>query len=209
MAVGPSAGRFTRHTQAQVVGLDIDYGILQIAQKYDKDSSFVNGDGYHLPFATQIFDVVVCHFLLLWLKTPVVALKEMARVCRPGGAILALAEPDHDSRIDSPLALEKLGRLQTHGLKKQGANTRAGRLLSGWFIQTGLEGIEYGILGGQWQGKPANETLASEREMLRHDLQGWLAPAEIERYCDLDRAAWAEGSRVLHVPTFYAIGRVK
>ena len=105
--------------------------------------------------------------------------------------------------------LEKLGRLQTHGLKKQGANTHAGRLISGWFIEAGLEVTESGILGGQWKGKPTDEFLASEREMLKHDLQGWLAPAEIERYCDLDRAAWAEGSRVLHVPTFYAIGRVK
>ena len=97
------------------------------------------GMACHLPFADQSFDVVLCHFLLLWLKTPVVALKEMARVCMPGGAVLALAEPDHDSRIDSPLELEKLGRLQTHGLKEQGANTRAGRQLSGWFIQAGLE----------------------------------------------------------------------
>jgi ubiquinone/menaquinone biosynthesis C-methylase UbiE len=196
-------------SQAQVVGLDIDHSILQVAEKYDGGSRFVNGDGYHLPFAGQTFEVVVCHYLLLWLKSPVVALKEMARVCRPGGAVLAMAEPDHEGRIDSPLALERLGQLQTHGLKKQGANTRAGRLLSGWFTQAGLEVLEYGILGGQWKGQPADEFLASEHEMLKHDLQGWLAPAEIKRYCDLDRAAWAEGTRVLHVPTFYAIGWVK
>jgi SAM-dependent methyltransferase len=198
-----------RAGQARVIGLDIDPGILQLAQDYDPDSVFVNGDGVHLPFGAATFDVVVCHFLLLWLKSPLAALQEMARVCTPGGAVLALAEPDHDGRIDAPQVLEKLGSLQTHGLKKQGANTRAGRQLRGWFNQSGLEVIESGILGGQWQGSPSDEFLASERDMLRHDLKGWLAPAQIERYCDLEQAAWAEGSRVLHVPTFYAIGRVK
>jgi SAM-dependent methyltransferase len=155
--------------QAQVVGLEIDHSILQVAQNYDNRSGFVNGDGYHLPFTDQAFDVVVCHYLLLWLKSPVVALKEMARVCRSGGYVLALAEPDHEGRVDEPRALEKLGRLQTHGLKKQGTNTRAGRLLPGWFTQAGLEVVEYGILGGQWKGKPTDEFLASEYEMLKHD----------------------------------------
>jgi SAM-dependent methyltransferase len=195
--------------QTQVCGLDIDRSILQVAQKYDQATSFVNGDGYHLPYSDQAFDGVLCHFLLLWLKSPVTVLREMARVCRPGGVILALAEPDHDGRIDQPLAMERLGRLQTHGLKKEGANTRTGRLLTGFFTQAGLEVIEGGVLGGQWKGQPSDEFLTSEWEMLKHDLRSLLAPAEIERYCAIDRAAWAEGTRVLHVPTFYAIGLVK
>ena len=206
---GAIVATLREHSQAQVIGLDIQLPILKFASGQDISSCFLNGDAYQLPFADKSFDVVASHFLLLWLKSPLTALAEMARVCRSGGYVLALAEPDHDGRIDEPRALERLGRLQTHALKRQGANTRAGRQLSGWFHQAGLEVIEYGILGGQWKGNPTEGFLASEWEMLKHDLQGLLAPADITRYCELDRAAWADGSRVLHVPTFYAIGRVE
>jgi len=195
--------------QTQVCGLDIDRSILQVAQKYDQATSFVNGDGYHLPYSDQAFDGVLCHFLLLWLKSPVTVLREMARVCRPGGVILALAEPDHDGRIDQPLAMERLGRLQTGSLERQGVDIEAGRKLKGWFQQTGLQDIEAGLLGDQKSAAGSGEFQASEWEMLRHDLEGALTEAELVRYEAIDRQAWAEGSRVLHVPTFYALGRVK
>ena len=45
--------------------------------------------------------------------------------------------------------------------------------------------------------------------MLEHDLDGLLSPEEIARYRIVNRMAWADGSRVLYIPTFYAAGIVK
>jgi len=41
---------------------------------------------------------------------------------KPGGTVIALAEPDHLARIDHPKELWKLAELQTQALIKQGAN---------------------------------------------------------------------------------------
>ncbi|PSN63690.1 putative ubiE/COQ5 methyltransferase [Corynespora cassiicola Philippines] len=45
-----------------------------------------------LPFADASFDVVFCSQVLLHIPDPVAALREMRRVCRPGGGIVACRE---------------------------------------------------------------------------------------------------------------------
>jgi ubiquinone/menaquinone biosynthesis C-methylase UbiE len=213
LEVGCGSGAVTPtlhgHSQAKVVGLDIDRLILKLATVTDTGSNFINGDALHLPLAGQIFDVVLCHYFLLWVRSPLAVLLEMVRVCRPGGAVLALAEPDHAARIDHPRELETLGKLQTESLEHQGADPQAGRQLARWFHQAGLAEIETGVLSGQWINKPSDSFLESEWQMLEHDLGGNISPAELDHYQRVDRSAWADGSRVLHVPTFYAAGKVK
>ena len=195
--------------RADVVGLDIDLSILMLAQDLDKSTYYLNGDAMLLPFPSQTFDTVVCHYFLLWVVDPVTALKEMARVCRSGGSVLALAEPDYGGRIDHPDELVKLGRLQADSLKQQGADPLAGRQLSAWFHQAGLVAVECGVLGGQWRNVPDEVTRASERMMLKHDLEGILSSEELEQFRIIEDNAWMDGSRVLFIPTFYAFGRVK
>jgi SAM-dependent methyltransferase len=52
------------------------------------------GDAGRLPFASQTFDLVVAHGLISWLNSPLSALTEMARVCKPGGyAVVTCANP--------------------------------------------------------------------------------------------------------------------
>ena len=122
-----------QHSPATVTGLDLDRHILKIADEYDCSSYFINGDGNQVAFDNSVFDVVICHYFLLWLISPVNVLKEMARVCRSGGQVLALAEPDYDSRIDFPADLQILGKLQTEGLNRQGIDpgwSKTGRMVS-------------------------------------------------------------------------------
>ena len=47
------------------------------------------GDVYHLGFTDASFDVVHAHQLLQHLANPVAALREMRRVCAPGGIVAA------------------------------------------------------------------------------------------------------------------------
>jgi SAM-dependent methyltransferase len=161
-----------------------------------------------LPYADESFDIVFCHFLLLWVSDPLGALYEMRRVTRPGGSLLALAEPDYSARLDKPKELAVLGALQAESLQKQGADVTLGRRLADLFDQAGIELVETGAIK-----RPKGEAFTPadweiEWEVLEHDLAGFASREEIRRLKYLDAQARARGKRVLHVPTYFAWGRV-
>lgn len=210
-------------------GLDIDPAYLALAAGHAPGAHLVRGDAHWLPYASGSFDLVFCHFLLLWVAEPAQVVAEMARLCRPGGAVLALAEPDYGGRIDHPPELEAIGAWQQAALRAQGADPRIGRRLAGLLARAGLREVEYGVLGGQWSAPPSPEEWDSEWEVLRSDFASLVRsgqppkagnetpeiPAGIpglmdqfERSKRLDFEAWQRGERVLYVPTFYAWGRV-
>jgi SAM-dependent methyltransferase len=201
---------------AAIHGLDIDRMRLLEAHRHVPSASLVCGDGLRLPYAGGIFDLVFCHFFLLWSGEPAIALMEMKRVCRSGGAVLALAEPDHESRTDEPEELQPLGRLQTMSLRRQGADIRLGSRLADLFSQAGIAVVETGSLqpGSTQAGRASDHGfLASEEErdlewaVLEEDLGGLISSGELSRYKELDRKAWHDGTRRLHVPTHFAWGR--
>ncbi len=190
------------------VGLDIDRSAVAFAHNNDPTSTYLAGDGNNLPFQPAAFDVAVCHFLLLWVENPDRILDEMVRVTKPGGWILALAEPDYGGRIDFPRELEPVGQAQIQALLNQGANPYLGRTLRSLFHSAQLSEIRTGLLGGEWQGSIDEDQLESEWETLAQDLSDLLPADEIERFRRIDHEAWEMGTRVLFVPTFYTAGRV-
>lgn len=202
------------HGRTAIVGLDIDLDSLDYAKNNNAPARWVQGDVLRLPFPSNRFDIAFCHFLLLWVPDPLQALKEMSRVTRPGGYILALAEPDYGGRIDFPPELEILGNWQMASLRQQGANPLIGRRLSWLFNETGLEQIETGVLGAQWQSAPSKAEIESEWAILHSDLEQLLGSGEVlhwqadyDKFKHLDETSWQQGERVLFVPTFYAMGK--
>ncbi len=78
----------------EVVGVDITDAILAVAERNRRERGIANvrfqhGDADHLPFADSEFDIVFCRFAFHHFEDPVVALREMARVCRCGGTVAA------------------------------------------------------------------------------------------------------------------------
>jgi len=191
----------------QVHGLDLDPLMLAEAARNYPRSIFSLGDAHALPYADSSFDIVLCHYLLLWVADPVQVLSEMRRVTRPGGALLALAEPDYGGRIDFPPDLDQLGRLQTRALRRQGAQPEMGRRLSALFTSLELEAVEVGVLGAQWRGPLLPAEQESEWAVIRSDLDDILPASQLRRLRQLDALTWQSGERVLYVPTFYAWGR--
>ena len=203
---GAILSRLDAYTQGVCWGLDLNLASLRFARQIVKESPLVGGDGSWLPFRSNAFQTVLSHFLLLWVANPPAVLAEMVRVVNPGGAVLALAEPDYGARIDYPDDLAGLGSLQAIALQHQGADPEMGRRLSGLFHAAGLVNIETGILGGQWSGPPSPAAWQTEWETLESDLAGLVAPKRLEQLKALDEAAYESGERVLFVPTFYALG---
>jgi SAM-dependent methyltransferase len=204
---GVIAGEMAHLSQARVVGLDLENEMLAFAHGHESGVRYTQADAHALPFADGDFDVVVCHYLLLWLAEPARAVREMARVTRPGGAVLACAEPDYGGRVDYPPELVPLGQLQAQALRQQGADPETGRRLGEMFVGAGLQAT-VGVMAGRWD-LPATPGSGFEAEwaMRERDLANLVPPQELHRLRSIDRQALTTGQRILFVPTFYAIGR--
>jgi SAM-dependent methyltransferase len=195
-------------SSAFIHGLDRDLGSLTEAQCHAAQAHLTCGDALALPFYDKSFDVTFCHYLLLWVADPLRALLEMKRLTRPGGAILALAEPDYAGRVDRPEALAPLGRWQSESLRRQGANPDLGSHLANLFAQAGLKIVETGTLGGQEGRRPSPAERDLEWAVLEADLAGFVPAEEITRLKAVDERAWVHGERRLYVPTYFAYGQV-
>ncbi len=71
---------------AYVVGADISVGML--AEGRDRGVPLLAGDALALPFPDATFDAVTISFALRNVHDPDAALREMARVTRPGGRLV-------------------------------------------------------------------------------------------------------------------------
>ena len=196
-----------QRARAKVVGLDLDPERLKLSVQHAPNTRLVQADGLRLPFVDSSFDMAVCHFLLLWVKDPLQIVREMSRVTREGGSVLAMAEPDYAGRIDYPGTLSLIGKWQQQSLKDQGVDTLIGRKLKGIFHQAGIKDVEAGILGAQWPKTPSREEIDQEWDMLRADLGNTFPKEAVENIHSQDINSWECGERILFVPTFYAWGR--
>lgn len=73
-----------------VVACDFSFGMLRVGQGRHPQLRFVAGDALRLPFRDETFDAVTISFGLRNVADVEVALREMARVTRPGGRLVVL-----------------------------------------------------------------------------------------------------------------------
>jgi len=191
-----------------VHGLDLDPDRLAEAHLHAPAASLVCGDALRLPYPASSFDITFCHFLLLWVTDPVKALQEMWRVTRPGGSVLALAEPDYSSRQDEPPGLQPLGKWQVEGLRRLGADPSLGKHLADLFHEAGIPIRECGEMQPAVSSPPTPADRQLEWAVMEEDLAGLLSPSSLQKYKQMDEAAWLAGTRRLHVPTYFAHGVV-
>lgn len=93
---GCGTGHFTRsvaarYPRAEVVGLERDAGRLAFARGLGRSANlrFDGGELKALPYADGTFDVVFARFVLVHDRDATAALRELARVTRPGGRVVA------------------------------------------------------------------------------------------------------------------------
>ena len=95
---------------AGVVAVDAAYGML--AHDARARPAAVVGDIVRLPFATSTFGAAVAAFSLNHLEDPTAGLREMARVTRAGGTLLAATYAEDD---DHPVKLAVAAALAARG----------------------------------------------------------------------------------------------
>ena len=90
-----------RVPQIMLVGIDLLVERAIVAERttdgHNLRASFAAADGCHLPFPDHTFDCTFCVAVLQHIPDAAAALREFARVTRPGGRILAV-EPDNGAR---------------------------------------------------------------------------------------------------------------
>lgn len=83
--------------RGRVVGLDLNPAMLDVARRVRPDLEWHQGDAADLPFPAATFDLVTCQAALMFFPRPAQALREMARVARPDGAVVVLVPGRHSA----------------------------------------------------------------------------------------------------------------
>ncbi len=140
------------------------------------DADLVVGDVHDLPFPDASFDVVHAHQVLQHVADPVRALREMRRVCRPGG-VLAVRDSDYAAFTWWPRlpGLDRWLALYEEAARANGGEPDAGRRLLGWAHDAGLDDLEVTAStwcfatpddreywGGMWADRIVDSALATQ-----------------------------------------------
>jgi SAM-dependent methyltransferase len=151
--VGTGPGTITvdlaeRLSHGLVVGIDNADTAVAATAALGRDRGVNNltvaaSDVYALGFRDDAFDVVHAHQVLQHLADPVRALREMARVCAPGG-VLAAREADYAAMTWYPAAGELTRWLELYRqvARVNGGEPDAGRRLTSWASAAGLRQVE-------------------------------------------------------------------
>ena len=104
--------------------------------------AFTVSDVHALDLPDDTFDVVHAHQVLQHVADPVQALREMRRVCVPGG-VVAARDADYAGFIWYPAipALDRWRELYRCAARANGGEPDAGRHLLSWALQAGFTGV--------------------------------------------------------------------
>jgi ubiquinone/menaquinone biosynthesis C-methylase UbiE len=177
----------------------LDVARAEVQRRNLSNVSFATADVHQLEFPDDAFDVVHAHQVLQHVADPVQALREMRRVCRPGG-VVAARDADYAGFIWFPRlpALDLWRELYSQAARANRGEPDAGRRLLSWALAAGFADVTptgslwcYATAATRewWGGMWANRILHSgvARELL--DL-GLATTAQLEEISAAWRA-WA------------------
>src|SRR5258708_6251062 len=89
---------------AVCIGVEYDPALVEYAKTRPENPStvqFQQGDATALTFADASFDIVFCRYLLIHMADPLLVIREMLRVVRPGGYVVVF-EADFAIELSHP-----------------------------------------------------------------------------------------------------------
>ena len=189
--VGPG-GRVTALERTEDA---LDLARAEASRRGTRNVDFAVGDVESLELVDGSFDVVHAHQVLQHVGDPVRALREMRRVCRPGG-VVAARDSDYAAFTWHPQVDELDRWLEVYSAvaRSNQAEPDAGRRLLSWAHAAGLEDVAAGSStwcystatdrawwGGLWADRVVDSDLARQAvdrglatvEELRAISEGW------------------------------------
>jgi SAM-dependent methyltransferase len=194
-----------RVAPGRVTGLDAAAGVLGTARATAAERGldtveFTVGDAAALDFEDDSFDVVHAHQVLQHLGDPVRALREMRRVCRPGGTV-AVRDSDYAAMTwyPRPPGLDRWQAVYQRVARESRGEPDAGRRLLGWARRAGFTQVTPSASvwcfatepeRQWWSGLWSERTVASEYARLAVD-GGHATASELAEIA----AGWREWGR--------------
>lgn len=162
--IGTGTGRILEVLAPRAVratGVDSSHEMLalaraNLARAACRNAEVRHANMYALPFAAATFDVVTIHHVLHYAEDPAAALREAARVLRPGGTVLAVDFAPHD--------LVELRREHAHVHLGFADNQ-----MQGWLAAAGLQSAQPIHLPGKrlmvalWKGLRPHDSRAAHK----------------------------------------------
>jgi len=185
--VGCGTGDFTRYlaeiadVNASFLGLDSNEKAIKAAiadtnkAGLSKLVSFKAGDVSKIPLENDYADLTCCRTLLMHLPDPLEAVREMARVTRLGGSVIAVEGGRMASLYDPndegySKQAERAYSAWVDGIKKlEGKEFRIGEKLPGIFREAGLSSIRAEIQADAWLYSDPRRKLVDIRADLRFE----------------------------------------
>jgi SAM-dependent methyltransferase len=194
------AGAVAHVTATEVGERELDLSRATVTERGLGNVDFAVQDVHRLTFDDGSFDVTHAHQVLQHVADPVQALREMARVTRPGG-LVAARDGDYAGFVWWPMLpeLDEWLRLYQAAARANGGEPDAGRRLLSWARAAGLADVtatsstwcyatpaERAWWGGMWADRILESNLA--RQLVDH---GQATTADLRRISSGWRA-WAE-----------------
>jgi len=196
----------------ECIGIEYDSRLVDYAQTRPDNPAhvrFQQGDATALPFPDASFDLVFCRYLLLHMTDPMRVVREMMRVVRPGGFIVAYEGDVTSTTTSHPpcAALETIHRM----LLALFQNPAAGRRLVHYLREAGATEIR----AGAWTGLEYDTTTIKRMYRLTAEATGPTAAANgiltaseaEEMIAGLIRLEADDASVVVKFPDMWAIAR--
>jgi SAM-dependent methyltransferase len=137
----------TQVAPGQVTAVERTDDVLDLARaeartRRQPNVSFATSDVHALDFPDDSFDVAHAHQVLQHVSDPVQALRELKRVCAPGG-IVAVRDADYAGMIWFPQLppLDRWLDLYDRAARANGGEPDAGRRLLSWAQEAGFDDI--------------------------------------------------------------------
>jgi SAM-dependent methyltransferase len=146
--VAPGGGRVTAVDHAADI---LEQAAAEFAGRGIGNVDLATADVHALDFPDDSFDVVHAHQVLQHVGDPVQALREMRRVCRPGG-VVAARDSDYSAMTWFPAVdgMDRWQQLYLRVARANGGEPDAGRRLKSWAAQAGFPGAEVTSTAGTW-----------------------------------------------------------
>jgi SAM-dependent methyltransferase len=131
-----------RVTAVELTDAALDLARAEAAARGQDNIDFAVADVHALQFPDDTFDVVHAHQVLQHVADPVRALREMRRVCRPGG-VVAVRDSDYAAFtwFPEPPELTEWLALYRRTARANGGEPDAGRRLLSWARAAGFTDI--------------------------------------------------------------------
>ena len=198
----------------------------EAAASHNIRAAFATADASHLPFASESFDSTFAVAVLQYIKDLDSAVREFARVTKPGGRVLVV-EPDNSARywyssVESGGRLFELGALFFKALaefKDTSTELAVGPQIAGIFVRQGIEptAVRLFPVASARLGAPPHTVWSARRRSVREAID--TAPHEsirrlgadylklLDRYAGEAKVAGNSFVEIQHTMLFATVGQ--